>query len=131
MWPHDLKKGEDIAGGLGAKLQPPEARGVCRAKPPAAYGILRFSHKKHSYQYTFLSYKDIGLGWPHVPFSPVQSRFFPPSLPLCPGIFYSKFAFVNTAFQPHKRRQTTACGRGDLFFLLFLDFGRKTEHLRT
>ena len=27
----------------------------------------------------------------------------PPSLPLCPGIFYSKFAFVNTVFQLRKR----------------------------
>ena len=38
------------------------------------------------------------VGWPYVPFSTGQPRFFalvPPSLSLCPGIFNSKFAFVN------------------------------------
>ena len=38
------------------------------------------------------------VGWPYVPFLGLGPGV-PPSLPLCPGIFNSKFAFVNTVCQ--------------------------------
>ena len=38
---------------------------------------------------------DLMVGWPYVPFLGLGPGV-PPSLPLCPGIFDSKFAFVNT-----------------------------------
>ena len=61
MWPHNLTKGEDIAGGVGDEAPAAIGKGGLGVEPPAANGFLRFSHKNHSFQHTLLSKEDIGL----------------------------------------------------------------------
>ena len=51
-----FNQGEDIVGGEAPAVG---GKGRVGAEPLAAHGFLRFSHKKHSFQHTFLSKKDI------------------------------------------------------------------------
>ena len=61
MWPHDLTKRENFAGGGGGEAPAAISKGGLGAEPPDANGFLRFSHKKHSFQHTLLSKEDISV----------------------------------------------------------------------
>ena len=61
VWHHDLTKGEDISGRVGDEAPATIGKGGVGAKPLAANEFLRFSHKKHSFQHTLLSKKDIPM----------------------------------------------------------------------
>ena len=56
-----FNKEKNIAGGLGAKPQPPMARGVWGPSPQPPTDFYSFHIKKNLFQHTFLSKKDIPI----------------------------------------------------------------------